>query len=414
MHRLRRKLRRLLGQPLFPGPKQAGPDAQRFRLDGEEAVDDWVTYCCQCKRCEVACPYGVNVAEIILQAQIRRQEGRQTELAPFFFTHIHWLGKAASLGAPLVNRLNTWGWFRRLLGRMGFSGYLAFPSYRFRSLENGMRKSLGLFGRRDRKVAFFYGCFLNFNRPDIGRAIRNLLIALGMDVVLPPQTCCGLPALGNYNLAAARRYAESNVRTLTPYVEAGYDIVYACPSCGLTLTHDYPGILDVSGGRKIAENSHNVYDYIADLLEASASALNFGPLRRRVAYHVPCHLRALGIGTPAVKLLDAVPGLEVTILDDACCGLAGSYGFKRKHEKTAQSIGERAARNILGTGADVVTSDCGACRMQLGQMSGLPALDPVELLVLSLKSTGIALNTLSLFRGDAKRLQKRAWTPGSD
>ena len=26
----------------FPGPKQAGPDAQRFRMDNESPVDDWV------------------------------------------------------------------------------------------------------------------------------------------------------------------------------------------------------------------------------------------------------------------------------------------------------------------------------------------------------------------------------------
>ena len=57
--------------PEFPGPKQAGPDSQRFRMTGEKSVDSWVSLCSQCKRCEVACPYGVNPAEIILNAQIK-------------------------------------------------------------------------------------------------------------------------------------------------------------------------------------------------------------------------------------------------------------------------------------------------------------------------------------------------------
>jgi len=46
-------------------------------------------------------------------------------------------------------------------------------------------------------------------------------------------------------------------------------------------------------------------------------------------------------------------------------------------------------------------------------MSGLPALDPVELLVQSLKSAGISLGTLSLLRGDAKRLLTENQTPRS-
>jgi glycerol-3-phosphate dehydrogenase subunit C len=47
-------------EPGFPGPKQSGPDAQRFRLDGEKSVDQWVKYCSQCRRCQIACPYGVD------------------------------------------------------------------------------------------------------------------------------------------------------------------------------------------------------------------------------------------------------------------------------------------------------------------------------------------------------------------
>lgn len=47
-------------QPEFPGPKQAGPDAQRFRIGREKSIDDWVLLCSQCKRCEMACPCGVE------------------------------------------------------------------------------------------------------------------------------------------------------------------------------------------------------------------------------------------------------------------------------------------------------------------------------------------------------------------
>lgn len=393
--------------PLFPGPKQSGPDAQRFRLDGEVAVDDWVKYCCQCKRCEMSCPHGVDIAEIILHAQIRQREGKKGTLASTLFTHNYLMGKFASFSAPIANKLAATKWARNLSTKFGISTYLPFPEFRFFSLERGLRKSLNLFGRRNKKVAFFYGCFLNFNRPDIGRKIRNLLIAMGLEVVLPPQTCCGLPALGNANLGAARRYAERNVDTLSPYIDAGYDIVYSCTSCGLALTNDYPGILNIPGGKKIAENSYNIYEYMLNLVEEGSIVLNLGDLKKKVAYHIPCHLRALGIGYPASRILSFIPGLETTIVDDHCCGLSGSYGFKSINQSTSQAIGEKAANAVIRTGADAVIADCGACRMQLAHMTGLPALDPVELLTESLQNAGIPLTTSSLFMNDIKNLQQK-------
>ena len=50
----------------------------------------------------------------------------------------------------------------------------------------------------------------------------------------------------------ARRFAEKNARILAGYIDKGYDVVYACTSCGLTLMHDYPGILDVPEGKKVS------------------------------------------------------------------------------------------------------------------------------------------------------------------
>jgi glycerol-3-phosphate dehydrogenase subunit C len=79
-----------------------------------------------------------------------------------------------------------------------------------------------------------------------------------------------------------------------------------------------------------------------------------------------------------------IPGLECEILDDACCGLSGSYGFKKENESTAIQMGNRAVSLIRKTGAKDIVADCGSCRMQLSGLSGMPALDPAEILCESL------------------------------
>ena len=205
--------------------------------------------------------------------------------------------------------------------------------------------------------------------------------------MIPRQVCCGLPALGNGDLETARAFARKNARILAGYIDKGYDVIYTCTSCGLSLIQDYPGILDVPDGKKIAENTYNLHEYILKLIDEESINPVFAPLHRRVAYHIPCHLRALGIGYPAARLLERIPGLEIHVLEDNCCGLAGSYGFKRKNEGTSTRLGADAARAIRAVKPDILMTDCGACKMQLSYFSGVSACDPSEVLRKSLGET---------------------------
>ncbi|MBN2297182.1 MAG: anaerobic glycerol-3-phosphate dehydrogenase subunit C [Deltaproteobacteria bacterium] len=369
-------------EPKFPGPKQSGPDAQRFRLDGEASVDEWVRLCCQCKRCEVSCPYGVNVADIILNAQLKYSSEHFSPFAAHLFANTNYLGMLASQFAPVTNKITSLALTRKILSLMGLSTHLPLPEYRFLSMSRGRRKK----GKGLKKVVFFHGCYLNYNRPDIGRGIRDLLVSLGCRVVIPHQMCCGLPSLGNGDKEMALRFAKKNAATLVEYINKGYSVVYACTSCGLTLVHDYPEILKIPEGKRIAENTYNVHEYILGLIEDGYAKIRFGEVNKKLAYHIPCHLRALGIGYPAARLFEKIPSLEVHILEDNCCGLSGSYGFKKKNQASSIKLGEIASSVILKTGAEALISDCGACRMQLGAFSSLPALDPSQIIIESLQN----------------------------
>jgi len=369
--------------PLFPGPKQAGPDAQRFRSDKERIEDDWLLLCSQCKRCEMACPCGVEPAHIILREQQRYGKEHPQTTAHLLFANNYYLSALGSLTAPLANVIASSKTGKKIFSKLGISTHIPFPRFSFRTLRNERMKQ----SRTAKKAAFFHGCFINFYRPDIGRKIIRLLSALNVDVVLPPQWCCGLPALGNGNLTLAKHFAQKNAASLSNYIDAGYDIVYSCTSCGLCLLNDYPGLLEIPQAKKLAENCYDLHEYLLKLIEEGYAQPQFREWPRRVAYHIPCHLRALKIGYPAAKLMSLIPGLECEILDDTCCGLSGSYGFKKSNEVTAVQLGQRAVSLIRKTGAKDIVADCGSCRMQLGGLSGMKALDPTEILC---ESLGIA------------------------
>ena len=290
----------------YPGPKQAGPDAARFRLDGEEAVDEWVSRCAQCKRCEVACPYGVNPAEIIQHAQLNYSQKHGTALTNKLFANNYYLGALGSIMAPITNMVTAHKGMQKLFKRFGISTYMEFPKFHFQTLKRSWRKK----GKGQKKVAFFHGCYLDNNAPDLGRSMRDLMASMGIRVVIPKQVCCGLPTLANGDLAGAKRFARKNASILATYIDKGYDVIYACTSCGLSLTHDYPGILEAPQGKKIAENTYNIHEYILNLIEEGYITPSFKEINKTIAYHIPCHLRSMGIGYPAAELLRMIRDLR--------------------------------------------------------------------------------------------------------
>ena len=363
----------------FPGPKQAGPDAARFRMGNEAPVDEWVKLCAQCKRCDIACPHGVDPAHLIQLAQVRYSETHGKGLAPTIFANNHYLGRLGALFAPITNFVTGSKQMKKIFKLLGLSTYMPFPRFYFKTLSRSWR----WLGKGKRKVVFFHGCYLENNAPDLGRTMTRLLADLGIKVMVPGQVCCGLPALANGDLRAAKRFAAKNAATLSVYIDKGYDVIYACTSCGNTLIQDYPGILEAPQGSKIARHTYDIHEYLFMLMEADEIEPEFSPVNKTVAYHIPCHLRSLGIGYPAVKLLRMIPGLTLQIHDTYCCGLSGSYGFKGKYEKNAVRLGKIAADAILERKPDIVISDCGACRMQMGHFTGLPTMDPTQLIVQS-------------------------------
>ena len=63
--------------PLFPGPKYAGPQAERYRIQGEVSLDTSVDYCSGCGLCTQHCPQGVKIAELNAHArhQLKERDG---------------------------------------------------------------------------------------------------------------------------------------------------------------------------------------------------------------------------------------------------------------------------------------------------------------------------------------------------
>lgn len=361
--------------PAYPGPKQAGPDASRFRLEGEKKVDKWISLCTQCRRCSQVCPHGVDPASLILKAQIEYTEDNGAAPTQLLFSNFHGISRLASTFAPIANFATSLTVVKKIMKLAGLRDDIPFPKFSFKTMQRKKVKPVA--GKR--KAVFFHGCYLNGNAPDTGRVMIEIMQSLGVEVIVPDQVCCGLPALGNGNEKKALRFAEKNARVFAEKVREGYDILYSCTSCGHTLIHNYPELLG-DQGKLISENSWNLYEYMVMLIEEGQVKLKGKEVKKTVAYHIPCHLKGTGKPYPALNIFKAVPGLDIHIMDENCCGFSGSYGFKKKNRETTDKLGRLAAGALLKVNPDVIISDCGACRMQIENFTDVPVRDPADVL----------------------------------
>ena len=114
--------------------------------------------------------------------------------------------------------------------------------------------------------------------------------------------------------------------------------------------------------------------------------------KAKIAYHVPCHMEKLGWGVFTAALLQMIPGVDFTVLDSNCCGIAGTYGFKKENYKVSQAIGKPLFNQIRSINPDFVASDCETCKWQIEMSTDYKVKNPIAILAeaLDLEATSLA------------------------
>lgn len=367
--------------PLYPGPKQAGPDGERLRLKDPFFFNYALKYCMNCKRCEVACPSGVKVADLIQSARIKHDHSKP-KLRDRMLASTDMMGSIARPVAPIVNGMAGLGVTKSLLdATLKIDRHRTFPKYSGRSFEGWLKRHAKSQAEFPEQVAYFHGCYVNYNYPQLGKDLVKVLNALGVGVqLLEKEKCCGIALITNGMSGKATKQANHNVAVLRKaIVDKGLKVVTTSSSCSLTLRDEYPGLLgidnsDIRGAIQMAVR------FIYEKLEAGAK-LEFKPdYHKKIAYHVPCHMERLGWGVFSEKLLRSIPGVEFTLLDSNCCGIAGTYGFKKENYEASQKIGEPLFNQIRQVNPDVVACDCETCKWQIEMSTGYKVMNPISII----------------------------------
>ena len=368
----------------YPGPKQAGPDGERYRLKDPAYYDKMLKLCLNCKRCEVACPSGVHIADIIQHARMTAGEGKRASLRDTMLANTDLLGTVANLVAPVANATLGLKPTKMVMHSvMAIDKHRTFPAYSRTKFETWYKRHAA----QDQEayphhVSYFHGCYVNYNFPKLGQDLVKLMNAMGYGVhLLGKEQCCGVALIANGLYKQAKRQARVNAASIRQAVNMDHrTVLTTSSSCTFNLRDEYPSMLGIDTG-DVRDDIMLATRFVYRLVDEEKVKLVFKQdYKRRIAYHTACHMQRMGWQLYSIEMLRMIPGLELVVLDQECCGISGTYGFKKENYERSQAIGSTLFKSIEQAQVDAVATDCETCKWQIEMSTSRPVENPISIL----------------------------------
>ncbi|MGD0177408.1 MAG: LUD domain-containing protein [Candidatus Bathyarchaeia archaeon] len=368
---------RLLGGHVFghvyPGP--IGIPWTEYTAS-PDAAGEFAPLCISCGLCQRVCPEDINIPLLIAQVKERYTERHGQLSINKTLCNYETFVSFASATSPVSNFLLSRKAFRFMLQTfLGLDSRRPFPKFTRHTFKKwfSSRTPSG-----SRSVAYFVDTYADMCEPEIGKAVVGILEYNDCRVILPKQVGSGIPAFLYGDMKRTARAAEFNVPQLAEAVRSGCEIVSSEPTATYCLKELYPRLLSSDETRLVAAHSHDLFDYLLEL-HREGKLRNFPRADMQpVAYYSPCHTRSVYGKSNALEILK-LAGIDVRpVRYNTCCGIAGTFGFKKGPEgyDVSIAIGETLFERLKALGLSQVITESSVCKMQIEHGTSLPAIHP--------------------------------------
>jgi Fe-S oxidoreductase len=145
------------------------------------------------------------------------------------------------------------------------------------------------------------------------------------------------------------------------------------------LKQEYPWLDGSQDARLVAMHTRDLFEFLARL--AGEGRLDTATTRPvgRIAYHLPCHLRAQNIGTKSADVLRRLPGAEVMVIE-RCSAVDGTWGLKRQYHELSLRLARPLFEAIGTSQASTCATDCPLAALQIAQGTGTAPRHPIQIL----------------------------------
>jgi FAD/FMN-containing dehydrogenase/Fe-S oxidoreductase len=365
-------------------------------------LDAALSNCLSCKGCTPECPSNVNLA--LLKAEMLHARWRRDglPLRERILSNVDLLGKLGCLMPRLTNRFLGFKAARIAMEKtIGISARRSLPNYATERFDKWFARRVDATPRRvfekqsgeapllqknRGKVILWDDTFVRYHEPHIGIAAVKVLKALGFEVALVKnRRCCGRPAFSQGNLDDAAKLAKHNISQLLVRRSLGEGgntpILFLEPSCWSMFVEDYRE-LKIENAESIAARCFLFEKFVADLLAQQPDALRFKheSRSRGILIHPHCHAKSILNPAFMATLAERLPGRKATMLDTACCGMAGAFGALAEKYDLSLQVAQRLLDQIDNQppGTEVIASGT-SCRHQITDLTNLRPKHMAEL-----------------------------------
>ena len=374
----------------------------------EKAVYDALDLCLACKGCKRDCPVNVDMATYKAEFLSHYYKHRLRPRHAYAFGYINYGSRMAAVAPWLVNVLTHAPGLRTLAKfAAGIAPERHIPPFSPEPFTTWFRKHRTRYdtnekggpSNSDNTVILWADTFNNYFHADTMRAAVEVLEAAGRHVQVPGHDlCCGRPLYDYGLLAPAKRRLRQIMEKLRPQIRADVPIVVLEPSCAAVFRDElinlYPRDEDA---RRLSKQTFLLSEFLQERLE------NYQPPKfyRKAIVHGHCHHRAVMTMQSEERLLEKL-GLDYTLLDSSCCGMAGAFGFEKEHYALSIKVGERVLLPAVRCADDetLIIADGFSCREQISQTTNRKGLHIAEVIQMAIQSNLGRLET-----GEISRLQ---------
>jgi glycolate oxidase iron-sulfur subunit len=242
-----------------------------------------------------------------------------------------------------------------------------------------------------RKVAIFIGCLANYNYTNIGKSLLEILKVLEIDAYLAKdQKCCSAPAYFTGDFDTVDYNAKFNIEYFESFSDDVEAILVPEATCSAMLKIDYEHYFHnqpewKARAKAVMGKVFMATEWLQHHTELEKILAKKKQNTKIVTYHDPCHARKMqGIHEEPRNLIRQNYKIVEMSDPNTCCGFGGVTMQSEKYH-FAKAAGVPKAAMIRDTGAEIVSAECSACRMQINASMGYAGVEtifknPIELI----------------------------------
>jgi Fe-S oxidoreductase len=344
----------------------------------KEALD----LCISCKGCKADCPVNVDMATYKAEFLAHYYERRLRPLAAYTMGWIHRWSRLAAIAPGAAN-------FMMSMSKpiLGIAPQRTMPRYARETFVERFRKGVAAGASPAptlKKVLLWPDTFNNYFHPDTAMAAVDVLQRAGYHVTIPQKPlCCGRPLYDWGFLEAAKSSLREIMTELHAELDQGLPIIGLEPSCVSVFRDE---LLNLFPGDEDARRLSAAAMTLSEFIQSQGDRFPLPRLRRKALVQGHCHHKAIMKFEPEEAVLRRL-GLDFEHPDSGCCGMAGAFGFERKHYEISMRIGERVILPKVRESAPdtLIIANGFSCREQIAQSTNRQTLHLAQVLQMAMR-----------------------------